>query len=188
MFVVTSNFLKSLLCIHSSLVHLFFLAERENIILFSSCWSCVCVYTYIYIVLKKHQLSQTLFSLCSGSGRREWVCAGHCPARWPEDHQYVRWDCHRASAATAGGWPVRWLVEDKVRGNHLIHRHFSSVAEKLVWFRLYVAPQGNAETFWKAKASVSLCSLICIWCFIALSLQSPASRGSGSLVPAKHSY
>lgn len=104
--VVTSHFLKSSLCIHNSVVHSVLMAERENTVLFSSC--CFCVLYW------KAKFSEPLLCPCAGPGGRERVCAGHGAARGAANHQHVRWDCHRSAPATARGWALWWLVEDKV--------------------------------------------------------------------------
>lgn len=106
LFVVTSHFLKSSLCIHNPVVRLLFTVERENIGLFSSCCFCVLCWKALF--------SEPLLCLCAGPGRWEWVCAGHGAARGAANHQHVRRDSHRSAPATAWGWALWWLVEDKV--------------------------------------------------------------------------
>lgn len=155
------------------------MVERENTGLFSSC--CLCVSCW------KVEFSEPLLWLCAGPGRREWVCAGHGAARGAANHQHVRWDCHRSAPATARGRPLWWPVEDKVRQNQLSHKCFPSMLEKLVWFRLCVAPQKNADTSCEAKTIVSFCLLIWVWCLTALESAKPCQAGSGFLLPAEHS-
>lgn len=54
-------------------------------------------------------------------------------------------------------------------------------------FRLPDVSQKNAESY-EAKANVSFCLWVEYDAFIALSLRSPASRESGFLISAIHSY
>lgn len=101
------------LCPSAALQFIYFLLLRKSVLFSLS----------VYCAEKKRNSFHRRFFLCSGTGRWEWVCAGHCPACWPEDHKYVCRDSHCTASATAWGWPVWWPVEDKVGGNHLIHRH-----------------------------------------------------------------